>query len=159
MTKQEAAEIILRNDPFEICASCTGLGFKSGRRCEICPSTDVDSLSGAGKQLKPDYLRACAITGVEPPPVIWNRQFYLAHRHKVMMTKEAAIEAAKRIAKTDKRVMAIRNDYGDYSAWYHYTELEIYKIADAGANAGGVLSCFVYPDGSVVDCRDVSGPP
>lgn len=75
------------------------------------------------------------------------------------MTRDEAIEQAKQAAKLDNRIMAVRNDYGDYSAWYHYEDKHERMKADAGAEAGGVLSCYVYPDGHVVNASDMKGPP
>lgn len=66
-----------------------------------------------------------------------------------MTTLEEATDQAKKIAKRDKRIMCVRNDYGNYSAWYHYEPGREGQIADAGATVGGLIVHYVYPDGTI----------
>lgn len=67
------------------------------------------------------------------------------------MTREEAIELGKKTAKKFRREVAVRNEYGNYSVWFRYTPGREGYEADAGAECGGALSCFVRTDGTVVD--------
>ena len=57
------------------------------------------------------------------------------------------------MAKKEGRQMTVRNQYGDYNVWFRYEDGREGRlgIADAGGEAFGVLSCFVHPDGRVVN--------
>jgi hypothetical protein len=65
------------------------------------------------------------------------------------MRRDQAIELAKKMAKKEGRQMTVRNQYGDYNVWFRYTAGREGRVADAGGEAFGVLSCFVHPDGTV----------
>lgn len=47
--------------------------------------------------------------------------------------------------------MTVRNEYGDYNVWFRYENGREGQVADAGGEAFGVLSAFIYPDGHVVN--------
>lgn len=72
MTKEEAAEVILRGYAFATCPICLGLGFNETRtvpqegvirhKTELCTTCNM-----TGHKLKPRYKQACEVLGHDPP--------------------------------------------------------------------------------------------
>lgn len=181
MTKEEAAEFILREVPFRICSNCKGhgvlrLGTPQSKRCERCipeggHATITDLMHwGSGKVWTPGYVEACEVLEMDPPKATWEAGFatqnlhspdlpdgrVLVHRAKDgMVTREEAIEVAKKTAARDQREMFVRNDYGTYYTWYRYNAGQEGRVADAGGDAFGVISCLVTVDGRVIETKDM----
>lgn len=91
MTREEAAELILFNDPWALCTTCEGMGTtpKVGAPLEIgdpvgvdaqgkvVPIKRCDACSGDGLSMKPDYAMAYRLLEL---PIVPPQSKYQSHR-------------------------------------------------------------------------------
>jgi hypothetical protein len=86
MTREEAAEIVLRGPAFNRCPSCGGSGFlhthpgddwADAESCDIC-IPEVDTKTGSGKVWNEEYKSACLFLGLELPVASWTNPRHIS---------------------------------------------------------------------------------
>ena len=86
MTREEAAETLLREKPFKQCTKCFGRGFTarwgaSSDSCEDC-IPELDTKVGSGKIWNEEWKEACLFLGLELPAAVWRAEDMNGMREK-----------------------------------------------------------------------------
>jgi hypothetical protein len=100
VTREEAIEIVIGEEPFKPCAECQGLGFPAGDVGD-CPHCLQDvKAGGTGKVRNIRHVEACTTLGMELPPAVWDMQWFIKH-DAARREKKDAKRSSNRVGEED----------------------------------------------------------